>query len=223
MSRRSRPRTQHSISAPSFPPVPASRLPSTPSQHPGQIFCPSSIINLHPRTSAESVPQSAPSADSYTRNLHTLPTSNILLLPTLRPGRKQWSTPLDPNPNTSYGDNIREKPTNSLRIFFQNVKGLSHSDGFEDYKYYLSSLHAFGVDISGLAETNWKKAPPSRAVLRSTFAVLWTSLHFASQMRFKFNSKVVAFCDEFCRCEGRSGISADEADGFCAAKEFCLS
>jgi hypothetical protein len=40
------------------------------------------------------------------------------------------------------------------------VKGLSHSDGFEDYKYYLSSLHAFGVDISGLAETNtaWQHA-----------------------------------------------------------------
>ncbi len=41
--------------------------------------------------------------------------------------------------------------------------------------------------------------------------VFWSS-------SFKFNSKVVAFCDEFCGCKGRSGISTDEADGLCAAK-----
>jgi hypothetical protein len=35
---------------------------------------------------------------------------------------------------------------------------------------------------------------------------------------FKFNSKVIACCDKFCGCESRSGIGADEADGFCLAK-----
>ena len=43
------------------------------------------------------------------------------------------------------------------------------------------------------------------------FLVFWSS-------SFKFDSKVVAFCDEFGRCKGRSGISTDEADGLCAAK-----
>ena len=43
------------------------------------------------------------------------------------------------------------------------------------------------------------------------FLVFWSS-------SLKFNSKVVAFCDEFCRCKGRSGIGADETDGLCSAK-----
>ena len=42
----------------------------------------------------------------------------------------------------------------TLRIFFQNVKGLTYSSGLEDYKYYMSQMAAFGVDCFGLAETN---------------------------------------------------------------------
>lgn len=84
----------------------------------------------------------------------TLPTSPILLFPKSRPGRKAWSTPSDPSPNVSYGDTIREKSQHALRIFFQNVKGLTYSTGFEDYHYYMLSLKAYGIDIAGLAETN---------------------------------------------------------------------
>ena len=93
-------------------------------------------------------------------NLHTLPTSPILLLPSVRPARKIWSNPSDPHPNTSYGDTIREKSRTSFRVFFQNVKGLSYNNSFDDYKYYFSSLRAYAVDISGLAETNtaWQHA-----------------------------------------------------------------
>ncbi len=87
-------------------------------------------------------------------DLHTLPTSPILLLPRSRPGRTLWSTPLDPYPNRTYGDTIRVKPKHCLRFFFQNVKGLSHSFDFEDYKYYLSNIQAYDIDIAGLAETN---------------------------------------------------------------------
>lgn len=107
----------------------------------------------NPLTTRESQ-HSTSSAASSIEDLHTLPTSPILLLPTHRPGRKQWSHPIDPNPHKSYGDNIREKPKHSLRIFFQNVKGFSYSSSFDDYKYYFSSLKAYGVDIAGLAETN---------------------------------------------------------------------
>lgn len=112
------------------------------------------------RPSSTELEHLAPSHAHPMSDMHTLPTSPFLLLPRTRPGRKQWSTPMDPSPNDSCGDNIREKPKHCLRIFFQNVKGLSHSDGFEDYKYYFSSLQANGVDISGLAETNtaWQHA-----------------------------------------------------------------
>lgn len=87
-------------------------------------------------------------------SLHTLPTAPLLLLQKQRPGRKAWSTPSDPHPHNSYGDTIREKPKNGIRVFFQNVKGLSHSTGLEDYNYYMSSLKAYDVDVAGLAETN---------------------------------------------------------------------
>ena len=46
------------------------------------------------------------------------------------------------------------KAPGSIRLFFQNVKGLTYSTGVEDYKYYLSQMAAFSVDCFGLAETN---------------------------------------------------------------------
>jgi hypothetical protein len=52
--------------------------------------------------------------------------------------------------------------------------------------------------------------------------VLWTSSHSDSHIVFlmfcdgwlKLDSKVIACCDEFSRCKGRSGIGADDALGF---------
>jgi hypothetical protein len=41
-----------------------------------------------------------------------------------------------------------------LRVFFQNIKGLSSSSGSEDYRYYFNCLQSLHVDVAGLAETN---------------------------------------------------------------------
>jgi hypothetical protein len=55
---------------------------------------------------------------------------------------------------TSYGDNVNIIDSSSLRIWFQNVKGLTTSSTGEDYEYYLHNLHLLQVDIAGMAETN---------------------------------------------------------------------
>ena len=54
----------------------------------------------------------------------------------------------------SFGDALIYKANGSMRIFFQNVKGLTYSPGVEDYRYYLSEMAAYSVDCFGLAETN---------------------------------------------------------------------
>jgi hypothetical protein len=46
------------------------------------------------------------------------------------------------------------KAANTVRIFFQNVKGLTYSTNGEDYEYYFHNLHQMQVDIAGLSETN---------------------------------------------------------------------
>ena len=84
----------------------------------------------------------------------TIHVSQLLLLPYQRPGRRTRSTPLDPFPDKSFGDRIIQKDKLTTRLFFQNVKGLTYSTSGEDYRYYLSCLQAYAVDIAGLAETN---------------------------------------------------------------------
>ena len=80
--------------------------------------------------------------------------SRLLSFPSYRPGRRSRSVPLDPSPTQSYGDSIRFKAPNTIRIFFQNVKGLTHSTTMEDYRYYLSCIQGYDIDIAGLSETN---------------------------------------------------------------------
>jgi hypothetical protein len=41
-----------------------------------------------------------------------------------------------------------------MRVFFQNIKGLSHSPSRDDYDYYLAHLNDLEIDVAGLAETN---------------------------------------------------------------------
>ena len=66
-----------------------------------------------------------------------------------------FPTTLDDNPGASYGSSIqRTKQEHCLRIFFQNIKGLSHTHSREDYIYYLDQFRDLQVDIAGLAETN---------------------------------------------------------------------
>jgi hypothetical protein len=71
-----------------------------------------------------------------------------------RPGRQIRNHPLDPSPSKSYGDAIIQKSDQTVRIFFQNVHGLSVSLGSDDYRYFMTSLQSLHVDVAGLAETN---------------------------------------------------------------------
>jgi hypothetical protein len=84
----------------------------------------------------------------------SLSASQLLSIPSKRPRRKLQERPLDPFPDSFYGDAVIQKAPNYLRFFFQNVKGLSSHSGNEDYRYYLSCLKALVVDVSGLSETN---------------------------------------------------------------------
>ena len=88
---------------------------------------------------------------------HPCKTATISYCNTSRPGRfyKQRHDLADTNLFTNYGDSIyTEKRVNVVRIFFQNVKGLTYSNTGDDYEYYLSHLHQLQVDIAGLSETN---------------------------------------------------------------------
>ena len=80
--------------------------------------------------------------------------TSLLLLSTTRPGRLQNRRQLDSHGTASFGDAIIYKATGSMRIFFQNVKGLTFSTGVEDYRYYASQMAAYSVDCFGLVETN---------------------------------------------------------------------
>ncbi|KAI2492618.1 hypothetical protein MHU86_21932 [Fragilaria crotonensis] len=96
-----------------------------------------------------------------------IPISRLLLVPKARPGRKCRDTPLDPYPTKYYGDAIIQKNSSSTRIFFHNVKGLTYSTAGEDYRYYLSCLQAYDIDIAGLSETN----------------TCWSHQHLAAEFR----------------------------------------
>ncbi|KAI2508454.1 hypothetical protein MHU86_5981 [Fragilaria crotonensis] len=76
------------------------------------------------------------------------------MIPSHRPGRKTRSSPIDQFPSVSYGESVHHKTNGSLRLLFQNVKGLTHSSTLEDYRYYHQCLHGLSVDIMGLTETN---------------------------------------------------------------------
>ena len=71
-----------------------------------------------------------------------------------RHGRVSRRTGQDSAIKTSVGDTILTKEQHSVRFFFQNVKGLTYSVGCEDYRYNLSCMAAYGVDMFGFDETN---------------------------------------------------------------------
>lgn len=83
-----------------------------------------------------------------------VPVSRLLLIPSHRPGRQQRYTSVDPTPSVSYGDPVIQKVQGSIRLFFQNVKGLTYTSTKEDYNYYFKCLQGLDVDIVGLSETN---------------------------------------------------------------------
>ena len=117
-----------------------------------------------------SVPSLNPPIFPSSPNL-PLPNPISVSAPQIRPirlGHRQFAHPEDANPDVSYGDDVAFKPADTMRVFFQNIKGLTHSSGCEDYKYCLNSLSSLQVDIAGLTETNtpWLQAPHLQADFR---------------------------------------------------------
>ena len=83
-----------------------------------------------------------------------IPVSQILNLYEKRPKRQTRLRPVDEHPAQPYGDPIIQKHPESIRLFFQNSKGLTYTNTGEDYGYYMSCLVAYQVNIFGIAETN---------------------------------------------------------------------
>jgi hypothetical protein len=80
--------------------------------------------------------------------------SQVLLFPSRRPGRiLNWKTG-NQHANDLFGDAIIYKDPGPTRILFQNVKGLSSTASCKDYKYFLSAMSSYSVDVDGMAETN---------------------------------------------------------------------
>jgi hypothetical protein len=89
----------------------------------------------------------------------TIRLGHVLMKPQHRPGRIFQRRQGDPQADVTYGDPIIYKAPGTTRFMFQNVKGLTHTTGGEDYNYYLSWMSSFSVDAFGMAETNtsWQK------------------------------------------------------------------
>lgn len=121
-----------------------------------------------------------------------IPRSPILLTRP-RPGRTLRERPIDPNPEQRFGDAISQKDSDSTRIFFQNVKGLTYSNTCEDYRYYLSCLRAYHVDIAGLAETNTCWSHPH---LQAAFRNSLRSIPGQSKVAFGYPNRDIDPCHE---------------------------
>ena len=80
--------------------------------------------------------------------------SQVLMFPSRRPGRMISRRGSDTCANQTYGDPILFKAPGTSRFFFQNVKGLTHTSSKEDYRYFLSAMASYSVDVFGMAETN---------------------------------------------------------------------
>ena len=99
-------------------------------------------------------------------NVPPLSASRLLSIPSTRPGRSLRKQPIDSQLSKPYGDTVLQKSPGTTRIFFQNVKGLTHTSSQDDYRYYMSCLQGLDIDIAGLSETN---ACWAHAHLRSDF------------------------------------------------------
>jgi hypothetical protein len=89
-------------------------------------------------------------APSQTSHITTTPTNATnQTIPNLRPGRrhnrKSTNININININSAYGDSHLVRDKNEIRIFFQNVKGLTYSHTGEDHNYYMMSTQAIGA------------------------------------------------------------------------------
>jgi hypothetical protein len=79
-----------------------------------------------------------------------VPVSSILSIPCTHPGRILRQNCIHPSPLVSYGDPIIQKANGSVRLFFQDVKGLTYTTAKEDYNNHLKCIQGLEVDIMGL-------------------------------------------------------------------------
>ena len=97
---------------------------------------------------------SLPNNDTALKRLIANPYHENLSVHSARRGRIQFRKSADKFPEESYGNSIHSKNPAHIRIFFQNVKGLSQTATSDDFRYYAHSLRELQVDIGCLAETN---------------------------------------------------------------------
>ena len=110
----------------------------------------------------------------------------LLGRPRHRPGRIYHRKQSDPQADVSYGDPIIYKAAGTTRFMHQNVKGLTHTTGGEDYNYYLSWMASFSVDVFGMSETNTSWQQPHlqsdfRSRVQRQFRYGKTSFGFPSE------------------------------------------
>ena len=99
--------------------------------------------SIHHRT--DKLPPTRTKA-SRTQGVTRLPTSNIFLsIPKARKGRRLWERPIDQHLSTRYGNSIQMKSPDSIRVFFQNVKGRTHTSGLEDSYYHVQRTIAHNI------------------------------------------------------------------------------
>ena len=77
------------------------------------------------------------------------------------PLRKTIQKPIDIDIHLSYGNSIHDREPSTLRIFFQNIKGLAYTTTGKDYGYYLSS-------VSAPTSSEWQK--PTQPGLASSMS-----------------------------------------------------
>ena len=91
-----------------------------------------------------------PRTSNITITPHNLTNQTI---PNLRPGQCHNRKSTNINIQSVYGDSHLVWDKNDIRIFFQNVKGLTCSHTGEFCKYYMMSTKAIGSDLKGMAIT----------------------------------------------------------------------
>jgi hypothetical protein len=89
------------------------------------------------------------------------------------------------------GMQLFKKDNSTTRLFFQNVNGLTHTSTLENYRYYMSCLQSYEVDIIGLSETNTCWDHPH---LKADFHAAVRSFHKLSKVCFGSPNSTIDPC-----------------------------
>ena len=88
---------------------------------------------------------------------------------TLEPDHNLDSTHFEPDttthpPSEPWGDNSGNKSADSIRLYFQNIRGLSTKHIWSEWNNLQDCLQSHEVDIFGFAETNIPWTPTTKAL-----------------------------------------------------------